>query len=196
MRVKCRIDGYYNLWDKLVSRDAVITDIGCGYGQMTFMLGMLSPYRKLLGVDYDQEKIEMAKHSFLTKVCNVGFECADMRTFDIPKSDAILFNDSLHYVDSATQYLVLSKAVASLNPNGVIIVRDGDASQREKHDKIKQTEVWSTKILKFNKTSEQLSFVNSAWMCRFAEDNNLNIKIRSCDKNSSETLYILSPNCN
>ena len=196
MRVKCRIDGYYNLWDKLVSRDAVITDMGCGYGQMTFMLGMLSQNRKLLGVDYDQEKIEMAQHSFLAKVCNVRFECADMRIFNIPKSDAILFNDSLHYVDSATQYLVLTKAVASLNPNGVIIVRDGDASQKEKHDKIEQTEVWSTKILKFNKTSEQLSFVNSEWMCRFAEDNNLNIKIRSCDKDSSETLYILSPNCN
>ena len=160
------------------------------------MLGLLSPDRKILGVDYDQDKIETAQHSFLTKKCNIAFECADMRTFCIPQSDAILFNDSLHYVDPETQYKVLSNAVASLNPNGVIIVRDGDSSKSDKHKKIKQTEVWSTKIIKFNKTSQQLTFVNAEWMQNFANEYNLNIKIRSCDKDSSETLYILTPNCN
>ena len=196
IRIKSRIDGYYNLWDKLVPCNAIITDMGCGYGQMSFMLSMLSPKRTILGVDYDNDKIETAQHSFLTKICNIRFECADMRNYEIPKSDAILFNDSLHYIDTHTQYLVLSKAVASLNPNGIIIVRDGDSSQKDKHDKIQQTELWSTKILKFNKTSEQLSFVNKAWMSKFAKENNLDIKIRPCDKNSSETLYILTPNCN
>ena len=196
MKVKCRIDGFYDLWDRLVPRRAVVTDIGCGHGQLTFMLGLLSPDRKILGVDYDQDKIETAQHSFLTKKCNIAFECADMRTFCIPQSDAILFNDSLHYVDPETQYKVLSNAVASLNPNGVIIVRDGDSSKSDKHKKIKQTEVWSTKIIKFNKTSQQLTFVNAEWMQNFANEYNLNIKIRSCDKDSSETLYILTPNCN
>ena len=194
MRVKCRIDGYYDLWDKLVPRDAAVTDIGCGYGQMAFMLGMLSDKREVLGMDYDQDKIETAQNAFLRKKCNVRFECADMRTFEIPKSDTILFNDSLHYVDSTTQYMVLKRAVASLNPDGAIIVRDGDAGQDKKHEKIKQTEVWSTQILKFNKTSEQLSFVNAGWMQQFAEENNLAIKIRKCDKDSSETLYILTKN--
>lgn len=195
MRVKCRIDGFYDLWDKLVPREAVVTDIGCGYGQMAFMLGMLSDKREVLGMDYDADKIETAQNSFLRKKCNVRFECADMRTFDIPQSDAILFNDSLHYVDSGTQYMVLTRAVASLKPGGAIIVRDGDAGQNEKHEKIKQTEVWSTQILKFNKTSEELTFVNADWMQRFAKENNLDIKIRKCDKSSSETLYILTQNC-
>lgn len=194
MRLKCRIDGYYDFWDRLIPRNAVVTDIGCGYGQLSFMLGILSPARHILGVDYDEEKIEIAGHSFLAKRPNIGFKCEDMRHCEIPQSDAILFNDSLHYVDPSTQYEVISHAVASLNPNGLIIVRDGNAGEKHKHDKTIRTEVWSTEILKFNKTSEPLNFVNAEWMEQVAKALNLNIKIRQCDRKSSQTLYILSRN--
>ena len=191
MRIKCRIDGYYDLWDRLVPRKANITDVGCGYGQMSFMLGLLSPERHIVGVDYDEDKIATANHSFLTKRCDVTFRCADMRTVEIPMSDAILFNDSLHYVDADSQRMILARAVESLNEGGCIIVRDGDAGQTEKHEKIRKTEVWSTEIIKFNKTMEELSFVSAEWMREFAAAQNLDIKIRKCDKDSSETLYIL-----
>lgn len=192
MRVKCRIDGYYDLWDRLIPRNATITDIGCGYGQMSFMLALLSPDRTVHGVDYDDEKIEVAKHSFLCKKCNVNFQRADMREMEIPLSDAILFNDSLHYIDVEAQKQVLKKAVASLNKGGMIIVRDGDSSQVDKHEKIKNTEVWSTQIIKFNKTTAELTFVSEDWMKEFAQQNELSIKIRRCDKDSSETLYVLT----
>lgn len=196
MRIKCRIDGYYDLWDRLVPRNATITDIGCGYGQLCFMLGLLSPDRKILGVDYDSDKIEIAQKAFLSKKCNVQFMAADMRSFEIPPSDAILFNDSLHYVDAKSQQQILCKAAASLNIGGSIVVRDGDAGQTEGHEKIKSTEVWSTEIIKFNKTSEELTFVSAEWMKDFAEKNHLDIKIRRCDKDSSETLYILTKKSN
>ena len=192
MRIKCRIDGYYDLWDKLIPRNAKITDIGCGYGQMSFMLGLLSPERSIIGIDYDNEKIVIAQNSFLSKKINIRFECADMRSVNIPHSDAILFNDSLHYVDVESQQEILTKAVSSLNKGGSIIVRDGDVSQTEKHERIKTTELWSTKILKFNKTTTTLTFVSEGWMKDFALKNNLDIKVRRCDKDSSETLYILT----
>lgn len=192
IRIKCRIDGYYDLWDRMIPRNATITDIGCGYGQMSFMLALLSPDRTIIGVDYDDKKIEIASHSFLSKKCNISFMQADMRDVEIPQSDAILFNDSLHYIDADSQRAVLKKAVASLNKGGMIIVRDGDSSQTEKHEKIKSTEVWSTEILKFNKTTSDLTFVSEHWMKEFAQHNELNIKIRRCDKDSSETLYILT----
>jgi hypothetical protein len=115
-----------------------------------------------------------------------------MRLFDIPQSDAILFNDSLHYVDATAQQQILRKAALSLNTGGIIVVRDGDASQTEGHEKIKSTEVWSTEIMKFNKTTEELTFVSANWMKEFAENNGLDIKVRRCDKDSSETLYILT----
>ncbi len=192
MRVKCHIDGYYDFWDKLIPRDAVITDVGCGYGQMSFMLGLLSPERKVIGIDYDNDKIELAKHSFLSKKTDVTFRCADMCTVELPKSDVILFNDSLHYVDEEKQEQILKNAISRLSDKGMIVVRDGDASQKGLHDKIKKTEVWSTKIIKFNKTSTQLCFVTAEWMSQFAERNDMTIKTRRCDKDSSETLYLLT----
>jgi SAM-dependent methyltransferase len=192
MRIKCRIDGYYDLWDRLIPRKATITDIGCGYGQMSYMLGLLSPDREVLGVDYDEDKIEVAKHAFLSKKCNVRFLCADMREVDIPLSDAILFNDSLHYVDAEAQQEILKRAASRLNSGGMLIVRDGDAGQADKHEKIKTTELWSTRIIKFNKTTAELTFVSESWMREFAQQNSLDIKIRRCDRDSSETLYILT----
>ena len=114
----------------------------------------------------------------------------------IPKSDVILFNDSLHYVDKESQKSILERAIGSLTENGFIVVRDGDASKTETHNKIEQTEVWSTKILKFNKTTEQLCFVSADWMKQLAKENNMNIKVRQCDKDSSETLYILTKSSN
>ena len=196
MRIKCRIDGFYDLWDKLVPRNATIVDVGCGYGQMSFMLGLLSPDRQILGVDYDNEKIKIAQHSFLGKKTNTSFKCADMRTFDIPNVDVVLFNDSLHYVDIESQKQLLVRAFESLNVGGMIIVRDGDVSIKDGHNKIEQTEVWSIRIIKFNKTSDSLCFVSSDWMRTLAAENGINIKVRRCDNDSSETLYILTKNQN
>lgn len=192
MRIKCRMDGYYDFWDRLIPSDAVVTDVGCGYGQMVFMLDLLSPQRKIVGVDYDIKKIEIAQHTFLSKKGNVKFVCADMRTFDFPLSDAILFNDSLHYVDANTQNNILTKALVSLKPHGLIVVKDGDAACEAAHRKTEQTELWSTKIIKFNQTSERLVFVDAQWMHDFAVRNGVAIKVHKCDGNSSETLYILT----
>lgn len=190
MRVKCRLDGYYDMWDKIIPRNATITDVGCGYGQMCFMLGMLSPDRTVLGIDYDNDKIELAKHSFLCKK-NIDFRCDDMRYADIPASDAILFNDSLHYVDKEAQLNILTRSIKSLKEGGIIVVRDGDAS-KDGQSKIDRTEVWSTEILKFNKTTQRLEFANSQMMEEFARQNHLDVRVRSCDKDSSETLYVFS----
>lgn len=192
MRVKCRIDGYYDLWDRIVPRDAVVTDVGCGYGQMAFMLGLLSPARTILGIDYDSEKIQLAQNSFLCHKSNLRFVCADMCVAEFPKSDAILFNDSLHYVGEQEQYNILRRAAASLSSHGMIVVRDGDASQVALHRKIAKTEVWSTRIIKFNKTSSELCFVDAEWMKNFAQENNLIVRIRQCDRDSSEKLYIFT----
>ena len=159
------------------------------------MLGILSKERHILGVDYDGDKIDIAQNAFLRQHCNAEFLCADMREVCIPSSDAILFNDSLHYIDAESQKEVLKKAVASLNRGGMIIVRDGDAGQTKKHEKIKMTELWSTQIVKFNKTTTNLTFVSEEWMRDFATANGVDIRIHRCDKDSSETLYILTKLC-
>jgi trans-aconitate methyltransferase len=189
MRVKTRIDGYYDLWDRLVPRDAVVTDVGCGYGQMSFMLGILSPERKITGLDYDEEKILLAQHTFLCKG-NISFMHADMVTCEMPQSDVFLFNDSLHYVNAQSQKTVLEHCLEKLNDGGMLIVRDGDASDSPEHEHILETERWSTQIIGFNRTTEELAFVTKDWMQQFAKEHDLELKVRRCDGKTSETLYI------
>ena len=77
----------------------------------------------------------------------------------------------------------------------MIIIREGNADQTERHEMVKRSEVWSTKIMMFNKTSDRLSFVSSEWMKGFAAANNMDIKVRQCDRNSSQTIYILTHKC-
>lgn len=189
MRIKSKIDGYYDLWDRIVPRNAVMTDVGCGYGQLSFMLGTLSPDRKITGLDYDEEKIALAQHSFLRKD-NLRFEHADMVTCEMPQSDVFIFNDSLHYVNEASQKTVLEHCLARLNDGGMLVVRDGDASNSEQHRHILETERWSTQIIGFNRTRERLTFVTKGWMQEFADSHNLELKVRKCDGKTSEMLYI------
>jgi SAM-dependent methyltransferase len=119
MRKKCRLDGYYDSWDKIIPRDATITEIGCGYGQLSFMLALLSPKRTVIGIDTDSEKIELCNHSFLCKNGNVRFVCADFASIDIPKSEIIIFNENLHDIDLQSD--LLKKAEESLKDGGKIL---------------------------------------------------------------------------
>ena len=191
MRVKCRMDGYYDVYDRLIPRDATITDVGAGNAQMDFMLANLAPERTIYAIDYDEGKIEVARNSFLGRRTGVQFMCGDMCTIEFPKSDYILFSDSLHYIDSERQKSVLERAIESLNEGGCIVVRDGNASHGHAHNLIELTELWSTKLLKFNKTTTDLCFVSEEWMRRFAVEHNMDIEISQYWRYSSETLYIL-----
>lgn len=192
MRIKMRRDGYYAFWDDRLPLDATITDVGCGYGQLSFMLAMRSASRHITAIDYDEDKIALARHSFLARCCNVEFRADDMRRCDLPQSDAFLFNDSLHYVSERTQAEVLHRCVERLNQGGQIIVRDGDASKRENMDSILRAEWWSTRVLRFNRSDEPLRFVNAEWMERFARQHNLQLSLDRCDEQAMETIYIFT----
>ena len=191
MRIKCRMDGYYDIYDRLIPRNATITDIGAGNAQMDFMLSILSPERKIYAIDYDEAKIEVARNSFLGRRTSINFICGDMCTMEFPKSDYILFSDSLHYVAKEQQRRILERAIDSLNEGGCIVVRDGNTSHGNGHSLIELTELWSTKLLKFNKTTTELCFVSEEWMKEFASAHNMDIEISKYWKYSSETLYIL-----
>lgn len=191
IRVKMHVDGYYDMWDRILPRKGVITDVGCGYGQLSIALGTLSPERRVYGFDYDMEKIEIAGNSFLAGE-TVTFGYMDMRECELPESDAFVFNDSLHYVDERTQASVLRYCAGRLKPGGCIVVRDADTSLGDRHEAVEKIENFSTRIFGFNKTEENLTFVNQEWMCALAEELGMNVKVRPCDVKTSETVYLLT----
>lgn len=194
MRVKVRMEKCYAMFDAIVPKRGVITDIGCGYGPMTYMLSMLSPHRQMLGIDYDSDKIDVARHTFLRyRLQSLGhaidFVAANAADCDLPRSDAFIISDMLHYLTPEHQQRLLSGCASRLLPGGMIIVRDGDSALHRRHILTRLTEVMSTRIFAFNKTSESLHFISTADMECFAASSGLLLEVVRNDEYTSNTIY-------
>ena len=160
MRIKTQMENNYTLFDQLVPKQGRILDIGCGYGFMPYMLHFLSPERTITGMDYDADKIATAAHCYL-KNEKLEFVYADVVNYNFGKHDAFIISDVLHYLQPEEQEQVLLRCWEQLEPGGVIIVRDGDADLGKRHEGTRLTEFFSTRVLGFNKTRNDLSFFSA-----------------------------------
>ncbi len=191
MRIKLRLEQWYDVYDRLLARRGHIVDLGCGYGAMSYMLMMLSDQRRITAVDYDQDKIAVAKNSYL-KSPRIDFECADIRNYQIPSADGYIISDVLHYIDYQQQRKVIEQCIEGLAEGGVIIIRDGDSSQSGNHRNTERTEMWSTKYLKFNKSDGDLHFLSREMLFDIAEDSNMSIRIVDSGRRTSNTLFVIT----
>ncbi|MCH5690266.1 class I SAM-dependent methyltransferase [Niabella sp. W65] len=126
-------------------------------------------------MDYDEEKIATAQHCF-SRTAALQFVQGDISAYPFKQYNGIIISDVLHYLQPVAQQQVIEQAIDSLLPGGVLIIRDGDADLKEKHKGTKFTELLSTKIFSFNKTTNQLHFlsgkmiealaIKKKWLCR------------------------------
>lgn len=189
MRIKVKIEKNYAFFNELIPRTASVTDIGCGYGPLLYMLSMLCSGRKLLGIDYDEDKIAVANHNF-SKTDALHFVCANALEYDLPQSDVFILNDMLHYINYASQDELLQKCAARLHAGGLIIVRDGDSTNARNHRLTRLSEIFSTRILHFNKTENKLFFSSRQRMTQIAALNNLEIQVIDNARYTSNTIYL------
>lgn len=196
MRIKVRMEKNYRIFNELIPHTGQITDIGCGYGALCYMLGMLSEERRLLGIDYDEDKVAVAQHAWLRKDVQAGFVCADAFEYELPESNVFILNDMLHYMDYSKQHALLSRCASLLLPGGMIVVRDGNSSDSGKHRLTRFTELLSTKIIGFNKTTEKLCFTSYEQMKNIADECDLQLKTIHNDKYTSNTIYTFVRNNN
>ena len=189
LRIKLRLERNYDTLDRLLPRDALIVDIGCGYGQTAFMLALRGDRRQLLGIDYDAEQTASASRSFLA--CDrIRFRCADITDCDLPEAGAFVMNDVLHYLAPEAQERLLDRCATHLAAGGCIVVREGDSSDRRRHRMTEETERWSTRILGFNKTRCPLHFVSTERMGELAARHGLRLETREPGKHTSNRYYI------
>ncbi|MBK9531997.1 MAG: 1-acyl-sn-glycerol-3-phosphate acyltransferase [Chitinophagaceae bacterium] len=194
MRIKTRLEKNYEPFHALVPLQGSILDIGCGYGFMPYMLSFTSPQRKITAIDYDEEKIDTANHCF-SKTNNINFVHSDVLGFAFEKYDAIILADMLHYLPEADQKLVIEKCISNLNPGGKIIIRDGDRDKEALHEKTKLTELFSTRILNFNKTKETgLNFLSGNMIRMIAAAHKMSCEEKPDSKRTSNTIFILNRN--
>ena len=191
MRVKTKIENNYQIFHELIPNENKILDIGCGYGFMSYMLHFTSKKRFITGIDYDEEKIETAKHCF-SKSKEINFIHSDVLTFEFEIYDTIILSDILHYLQPEEQTLIIKKCIDNLNEGGVLIIRDGNKDEQLKHKKTVLTEIFSTRVFNFNKVSDNgLSFLSANTIREAAFKYKMNISEISNSKITSNTIFVL-----
>ncbi len=68
-------------------------------------------------------------------------------------ADAIILSDVLHYLQPDQQEILLLKCMDALQGDGILLIRDGNCDLKKRHKRTRLTEVFSTRILSFNKTA-------------------------------------------
>ena len=191
MRIKTRLEKNYESYNELVPKQGRVLDIGCGYGFMTYMLNFVSPDRQITGIDYDQQKIATANHCF-SKNGNIQFRFANVMEYPFEQYDSIIMSDILHYLKPEEQRLVIEKSIRHLLPGGNVIIREGNSDLRERHKGTKLTELFSTKILGFNKTSGNgLSFLSGNLIREIANTRQLDCIELDNGKFTSNVIFVL-----
>lgn len=191
MRIKTKMERNYEDFHRMLPEKGDIMDIGCGYGFMSYMLHFVAPGRNMLGVDYDADKIAVAQHSYIRNE-QVQFRAADITQYEIPEKDAYVMLDVLHYLQPDQQADLICRCMDKLRPGGIIIVRDGDAAMEKKHRGTKLTELFSTRLLGFNKTANHpLSFFSSATLRQTVESHGGTMERIDQTKFTSNVVFII-----
>jgi len=181
----------FDYYDTLIDDRKVIYDFGCGYGYLSYYLHYRNKNRKIIGVDYDADKIAVANNGVKYSE-HLQFEANDIRQTELSACDVIFLNDVLHYLPKEDQYHFLQKALDVLDQQGILFIRDGMKKEEDtsyKYTKI--TEFLSTKVFGFNKSEHPLEFISEVEMRNFAESNNLSLEIIKHSKTTSNVLLIL-----
>ena len=189
IRIKVKMERNYRLFNRLIPVQGQITDIGCGFGPLCYMLSLLSEDREILGIDYDEDKIALAQHGWLRNE-HLQFRHGNALEYPLPESDVFILNDMLHYMSYEHQRTLLLKCADRLRSQGMIIIRDGNSANASKHRLTRFTELLSTRIFNFNRTAGELHFTTETQLREIAVTCGMNVEIIPNDKYTSNTIYI------
>ncbi len=192
MKVKIRLEDHYLPFHENLPSTGQITDIGCGYGFMAYMLQLMAPGRKFIAYDYDPDKIDTANNCAL-KNKNIRFIHGDIGSIDPPESDAFILADVLHYIPVQEQEELIRKCAGKLKPGGVMIIRDADRGMRKKHFGTRMSEILSTGI-GFNKTAglkEKLYFSSREHYLSVFSSLQMKCEIIDQTRFTSNLIYVL-----
>jgi len=189
-KIKLKLEDNYKFFDEIIPKNSIITDLGCGYGYLDFMLSLRSSQRTVTGFDYDKEKIEIAANCAIAG-SNISFKHADISKLDFSASDVFILNDVLHYLPQEGQIKVVERCLKMLNENGLIIIRDGNKELTKRHKGTKLTELFSTKT-GFNKTVNKLEFISETMIKSLIDQTRFDIKVIDNTKFTSNIIILIN----
>lgn len=112
VRWKVRSDpAYAAVRDALGARERSLVDLGCGIGLLAFYLREHGYEAHIIGIDFDERKIEVARRAAL-RYRKIDFVSGDARN-PLPENHAVVMLDILHYFDTESQRQILANAARS-----------------------------------------------------------------------------------
>lgn len=190
-KVKWKIESKnYQYCNEIIGDRKRIYDLGTGYGYFSFFLHYFDESRKITAVDFDKEKIEIASNSAF-KTDNLEFIHGRVEDVEFTSFDACVLYDVLHYINAEKRLELFGTLVEKMNPNGVIIIREGISNYAESHSKTRFTEFISTKLLKFNKHENELDFMSLEEVEMLCSKFNLESNIKQDSKSMSNVIITL-----
>jgi SAM-dependent methyltransferase len=128
----------------LIASDTHLVDIGCGQGLLSAWLlaagdmssdsdwpqnwGAAPRNVTVQGIELMPADVQRAQTALKAHASRFSFEVGDMCTSAFDKAQAVAILDVLHYVPYAAQEDVLARVRDALAPNGLLILRVGDAA--------------------------------------------------------------------
>jgi SAM-dependent methyltransferase len=132
VRTKLRIDPVHAAAMELVPPRGHVVDLGCGAGQLALLLAWSQPGRSVTALDRDWDRVARARRAAdkAGGEANVRFLVSDVRTAPVPGCRAALLIDVLHSLARHEQDDLLRRTARSLEPGGVMLVREVDRGVR------------------------------------------------------------------
>ncbi len=112
--------------EQYVPRQGFVVDLGCGDGLFANLLVEASDQRRVLGLDRDVRRIEVARCTVAGRE-RLRFEVGDVVAVPPPRCDAVTIVDVLPLLEAEDQERVLRNAASALSEGAPLIVRSQEA---------------------------------------------------------------------
>ncbi len=114
-----------SVMDLLLTDEGRILDVGCGFGLFAAYFGQTQPARRILGVDPDARRIELARSVSNGLGLANEFLVGDVRDAEVQGPfDAVYVLDVMHHIPADSQRAVLERLRDLLVTGGTLIVKD------------------------------------------------------------------------
>jgi SAM-dependent methyltransferase len=147
--------------EQYVPRQGFIVDLGCGYGLFSNLLVEASPRRRVLGLDIDERKINIARSTVAGRDA-LRFELADVVRVPPPRCDAIVIVDVLYLLDLGDQELVLRNCAAALAEGAPLVVKAQESRVDARYALTYAQEVFSVGLGLTRRSADRFHFPSRA----------------------------------
>jgi uncharacterized protein len=113
-------------------KEGLIYDLGCGYGLLSYYLGITSEKRKIIGFDFNKTRVNAAKEAF-DDMSNITFSTEDLsKSNKLKRCSCIILYDILHHISYNNQKRLLETCKRFLQEEGILIIKEIDNKKKFK----------------------------------------------------------------